>query len=119
MAYILVHDGILGMKWGIRRYRNYDGSLTDEGKKRYGYGKAKYFRSVKRMPDAELNDRLSRLRKEKEYKDLTSKQKRPKQVGPVRKTIKKIIESVGDGTANAIRNTVQKKVGKMLTERFL
>ena len=32
----LSHHGILGMHWGIRRYQNKDGSLTAEGKKRYG-----------------------------------------------------------------------------------
>lgn len=31
----LMHHGILGMKWGIRRYQNEDGSLTNAGKKRY------------------------------------------------------------------------------------
>lgn len=31
----LGHSGILGMKWGVRRYQNKDGSLTEEGKKRY------------------------------------------------------------------------------------
>ena len=31
----LKHHGILGMKWGIRRYQNPDGSLTSEGKARY------------------------------------------------------------------------------------
>lgn len=34
----LAHYGILGMKWGIRRYQNKDGSLTPEGKVRYGEG---------------------------------------------------------------------------------
>ena len=29
------HHGILGMKWGVRRYQNKDGSLTSAGKKRY------------------------------------------------------------------------------------
>ena len=31
----LYHHGILGQKWGIRRFQNSDGSLTSEGKRRY------------------------------------------------------------------------------------
>lgn len=31
----LAHHGIKGMKWGIRRFHNEDGTLTDAGKKRY------------------------------------------------------------------------------------
>lgn len=31
----LYHYGILGMKWGVRRYQNSDGSLTEAGKSRY------------------------------------------------------------------------------------
>lgn len=29
----LTHSGIKGQKWGVRRFQNEDGSLTDEGKK--------------------------------------------------------------------------------------
>ena len=32
----LYHHGILGQKWGVRRYQNPDGSLTAAGKARYG-----------------------------------------------------------------------------------
>ena len=32
----LYHHGTKGQKWGIRRYQNSDGSLTDAGRKRYG-----------------------------------------------------------------------------------
>ena len=32
---VLEHHGILGQKWGVRRFQNKDGSLTPSGKKRY------------------------------------------------------------------------------------
>lgn len=34
----LEHHGILGQKWGVRRFQNEDGSLTAAGRERYGYG---------------------------------------------------------------------------------
>lgn len=32
---VLMHYGVKGMKWGVRRYQNKDGSLTSKGKKHY------------------------------------------------------------------------------------
>ena len=37
--YELYHHGIKGMKWGVRRYQNADGSLTSAGKSRYNTNK--------------------------------------------------------------------------------
>ena len=34
--YYISHHGIKGQKWGVRRFQNPDGSLTELGKKRYG-----------------------------------------------------------------------------------
>lgn len=35
MNEVLIHHGILGQKWGVRRFTNADGTLTNAGKKRY------------------------------------------------------------------------------------
>lgn len=74
----LIHYGTKGMKWGVRRYQNKDGSLTPAGKKRYSedesedYKKAHSGKSVKTMSDAELRSRLNRLQMEQQYSKLSS-----------------------------------------------
>lgn len=47
----LAHHGILGQKWGVRRFQNEDGSLTEAGKKRY----SKYLYSEMKKNEGKLN----------------------------------------------------------------
>ena len=79
----LYHHGIKGMRWGIRRYQNPDGSLTPAGKRRVSQldaerealvgtkakteDKPKTFRE---MSTDELREQINRRRMEKEYLEL-------------------------------------------------
>lgn len=36
MEYYLMHHGVKGQHWGVRRYQNEDGSLTEAGRQHYG-----------------------------------------------------------------------------------
>lgn len=52
------HWGVKGMKWGVRRYQNADGSLTDAGKRRYATDKVANSKKKEknRLTDEELRD---------------------------------------------------------------
>ena len=54
----LMHWGVLGMKWGVRRYQNADGTLTAAGKKRYGT--KSNFEKVQRAKKAASPDKLKK-----------------------------------------------------------
>ena len=41
MSAYLIHSGSKGMRWGVRRWQNKDGSLTPAGRERYGVGSAR------------------------------------------------------------------------------
>ena len=73
----LKHWGIFGMKWGVRRYRNRDGTLTEAGKKRYSAVKATGGSTPKprkayEMTDDELRTAISRMQLEKQYIQLVN-----------------------------------------------
>lgn len=61
----LAHHGILGQKWGVRRYQNLDGSLTELGRKRRGIGER----------SSEVKKVIKKLRKAGEAKRAVRKEK--------------------------------------------
>lgn len=51
----LMHHGIKGMKWGVRRFQNYDGSYTKTGMKHYRQSEAAYDDSNRRYKSAKTS----------------------------------------------------------------
>ena len=108
----LAHYGILGMKWGVRRYQNKDGSLTAAGKKRYNRDEQKIVKkkpSVKEMSDDELRKAVNRLQLERQYSQLS-----PSNIVKGKEYTKKVIKAgttVAAVTSAAV--TIHKNIGKI------
>lgn len=82
MEHELYHHGILGMKWGVRRFQNKDGSLTPAGKRRrqektYSDDEKKLQEILKKSPEQMSNQELrlvnERLNLMMNYKKLTNR----------------------------------------------
>ena len=94
----LYHHGIKGMKWGVRRYQNKDGSLTEAGKNRQI--KSDRRRAVKNrrsMSNEELRKGIERLRLEKQYKDLMNEN-----ISPGKAMVSDILKSSGGRVAKTV-----------------
>lgn len=82
----LAHFGTLGMRWGIRKYQNADGSLTPAGRERYQKIGNKYTKKV-----SKINDKIAKVAQRKDTK--RNALKIDKYDKKVKKYTNKILES--------------------------
>lgn len=75
----IYHFGIKGMKWGVRRFQNKDGTLTAEGKKRY--------EDAKLLSDEELKSQVQRLNMEKQHRNLKKNAEGPSKLERTKKLV--------------------------------
>ena len=137
----LCHYGIRGMRWGIRRYQNSDGSLTTAGRKRYSTGKHHSIftrkkttskvktkpaeekpkqKSVSEMSDAELNAFLNRKRLEQQYYQLMATPQKKSAVAKGKEIVGKALENAAQDTLTQIaKYAMAKSVNKMLGDNVV
>ena len=128
----LYHYGVLGMKWGVRRYRNKDGTLTSAGKKK----RAEYSektknkqpnkstskstsnntqkpKSIKELSDDELKAKIERLNLENRYQELMRSSNPPKSSeGKV--FVKNVLKKSGENILPQILNYYGAKLANNL-----
>lgn len=99
---ILAHHGILGQKWGVRRFQNEDGSLTGAGRKRYLSGE--------KMSSSKTDSKVTRKTKS-DYNTMSDKEFKAK-YQTSKETYRKRVNRYGDPYKNGTLAKIGRKLGE-------
>lgn len=111
----LYHHGILGQKWGVRRYQNKDGSLTAAGKAKVKQFKKDETADIKRK----LADKKEKINKKiSETDDKQKKQELKFKLSKAKKNAQAEINIIKDYTLNDIKKE-KIAVGAEITAKTL
>lgn len=115
MSNELYHHGIKGMHWGVRRYQNSDGTLTNAGKRRELRDQARADKAARKeakmarkrayknrslMTERELDNQIRRYQKEKQFANLSRES-----LKPGRSAVGKNLSKYGGMAAGAVVGT--------------
>ena len=123
----LAHYGILGMKWGIRRFQPYSvrGRKSGEGGREIGLAKKRannspsheellkstnpteVYNNKGQLNDRELRERVNRIQTEQQLKELMYKDQKKKKEG--KNIVLNVLGRVGTMTAAAIASAIFKE----------
>lgn len=98
----LQHSGVKGMRWGVRRYQNRDGTLTAAGKKRYAKEAARLKDEEKRVKNAESTK--AKIAKLNSKRDELEERKKALNAEPEKKKDQANVEPESEPKAKRVKD---------------